>query len=276
MNIIAQSLVPKCLLSRIVGKLASQRLGFLTRWAIRLFIRRYGVNMQEAEISDYRQFSTFNDFFTRALKSDARVLVKDDNAVISPVDGCVSACGYLQKDQILQAKGAYFSVNALCAGDETVGRYFENGAFLTTYLSPKDYHRFHMPISGQLKKIIYVPGKLFSVNPTTVNAKPGLFANNERVICVFETAIGKMAVIAVGAMIVGSVAIEGQGIIARGKTITSFPASQHFSCGDVLGCFRLGSTILALFEENKIHWDASIQQNSALHLYQKIGHLNLV
>ena len=179
-----QNLLPQHILSRCMGKLADARLGFLTRFAIKHFISHYQVNLSEAEISDYHAFETFNAFFTRALKSDARIFSDEKNVLLSPADGCVSECGFLEKDQMLQAKGAYFSVNGLCGG-ESVGHYFENGAFLTAYLSPRDYHRFHIPIAGRLEKMIYVPGKLFSVNTVSVKEVPGLFAKNERVICLF-------------------------------------------------------------------------------------------
>ncbi|OGT51770.1 MAG: phosphatidylserine decarboxylase [Gammaproteobacteria bacterium RIFCSPHIGHO2_12_FULL_42_13] len=264
MNLFLQSLFPQCLLSRLVGKLADKRFGFLTRFFIQAFIRRYKVNLDEAAISDFRSFHTFNEFFTRLLKPEVRSIPEGD-AIISPVDGCVSECGYAAKDQILQAKGAYFSINQLLVGDAAA---FDNGAFLTAYLSPKDYHHFHMPIAGTLVKMIYVPGKLFSVNPYTVNALPGLFSKNERVICIFETALGKMVMVAVGAMIVGSVAIEGHGVIAPGKKITDFDVSMTFARGDRLGHFRLGSTIILLFEKYKIQWSPEIQKERVLKLYE--------
>ncbi len=260
-----------------MGKLANAKLGCLTRFGIKKFIAHYRVNMSEAKISDYTQFKTFNDFFTRELKPGARVISSEKNSIISPVDGCISELGQIDKDQLLQAKNAYFNLNDLCGGDVLADR-FENGSFLTAYLSPKDYHRFHMPLSGKLKKMIYVPGKLFSVNPSSVKNVPGLFARNERVICIFETEVGLMALIAVGAMIVGSVSMNWHGIVApqKNRRIETWHYDHQsliLQKGDAVGHFRLGSTVIVLCEQNKIAWNAALQSNSILELGQVIGKL---
>src|SRR3990167_8349676 len=257
-----QNLIPQHLLSHFMWKLANAELGALTQLGIKKFIDRYRVNMSEAKISDCTQFKTFNDFFTRELKIGARTISQDVDAFISPVDGCISELGLIQKDQLLQAKGAYFNGRDLCGGD---------GAFLTAYLSPKDYHRFHMPIDGQLKKMIYVPGKLFSVNPASVNNVPGLFARNERVICVFETAIGTVALIAIGAMIVGSIAMHWHGIVVpqKKREIQSWYYDNQkimLQRGDEVGHFQLGSTVILLCEKNKLAWHSSLQSGSALRM----------
>lgn len=271
-----QNLIPQHLLSHWMGKLANAELGALTQFGIKQFIDHYHVNMHEAKIEDYTQFKSFNDFFTRELKVGARIISQDSDAFISPVDGCISELGLIQKDQLLQAKGAYFNVRDLCGGDVALSQQFEDGAFLTAYLSPKDYHRFHMPIDGQLKKMIYVPGKLFSVNPASVNNVPGLFARNERVICVFETQIGTVALIAVGAMIVGSIAMNWHGIVGpqKKREIQSWDYTNQkimLKRGDEVGHFRLGSTVILLCEKDKLQWDVLLQSGSELQLGDVIG-----
>ncbi len=259
-----------------MGRLANAKLGCLTHFGIKKFIAHYRVNMDEAKITDYRQFQSFNDFFTRELKSNARVMPSDPKAFISPVDGCVSECGKIEKDQLLQAKGAYFNLLDLLGGDKELTRYFEDGQFLTAYLSPKDYHRFHMPIVGELKKMIYVPGKLFSVNQSSVKNVSGLFARNERVICVFDTEIGKVALIAVGAMIVGSIAMKWHGIVAPQKKRLIQMWNYHdqkiqLNRGDEVGHFQLGSTVIVLCERNKAQWNVDLQSGKLLRVYEMIG-----
>lgn len=271
-----QNLIPQHLLSHLMGKLANAKLGSLTHFGIQKFIAHYRVNMDEAKISDYRQFQSFNDFFTRELKSNARVMPSDPQAFISPVDGCVSECGKIEKDQLLQAKGAYFNLLDLLGGDKASAQYFEDGRFLTAYLSPKDYHRFHMPIAGELKKMIYVPGKLFSVNQSSVKNVPGLFARNERVICIFDTEIGKVALIAVGAMIVGSIAMKWHGIVAPQKKHAIQMWEYHdqkiqLNRGDEVGHFQLGSTVILLCEKNRIKWNELIKSEEMLKLGQCIA-----
>lgn len=274
MNSWQQNCIPQHLLSRLMGKLASAKLGKLTQWGIKQFIAHYKVNMDEAAISDYSQFETFNDFFTRALKPGARIISQENNSVVSPVDGCISEIGTIEKNQLLQAKGTYYSLENLC-GDSSVAAHFENGSFLTAYLSPKDYHRFHMPFAGQLLQMRYMPGKLYSVNVSSVENVPGLFAKNERVVCLFETAIGKMAVIPVGAMIVGSIAMNWHGVVVPGSRYHWNYESQSlcFDKGNELGHFRLGSTVIMLFEKNRLAWDAQLAAGKSLRLGDVIAHL---
>jgi len=271
-----QNLIPQHFLSRLAGKLANPRLGLITQWAIKKFIAHYKVNMAEAKIADCREFKTFNDFFTRELKAGARVIASDENSMISPVDGCISELGAIEKDKLLQAKGAYFNLLDLCAGDKALNKIFENGSFLTIYLAPKDYHRFHMPIAGKLLQMIYVPGKLYSVNPSSVQNVPGLFALNERVICIFETDIGKVAFIAVGAMIVGSMSMNWHGIVApsNNRMITQWDYADKnimLKRGDEVGHFRLGSTVILLCEHNAVRWNSLLQTKKTLQLGEIIG-----
>ena len=271
-----QNLIPQRALSRALGMLANARLGGLTTLAIQAFVRKYQVAMNEAEIRDIRQFKTFNDFFTRALKPGLRTLSGDENTIISPVDGCVSELGKIEQDQLLQAKGAYFSLADLCA-DANIAAYFNNGAFLTAYLAPKDYHRIHMPFTGKLIDMIYVPGNLFSVDPESVRGIPNLFARNERVICVFETSKGMMAVIAVGAMIVGSIATVWHGVVVpqEGRYIKRWNYHDQnitLKRGDELGHFMLGSTVVLLTQENAFSWNRTVMTNSPLKMGEILTH----
>lgn len=270
-----QNLFPQKWLSHFLGSLANANMGALTHFAIKRFVAHYQVNLNESLFSEADQFASFNDFFTRALKPGARQIIKDNAKIISPVDGAISELGLINDHRLLQAKGKYFTLDSLCA-DQDVADYFRSGQFLTAYLSPKDYHRFHMPYSGQLLEMIYVPGKLFSVNQSSVANVDQLFARNERVICIFETAIGKMAVIAVGAMIVGSVMMKWHGIVAPQKkpqVIQWDYADKHIVLeqGDELGHFRLGSTVIVLFEKDKMNWDAQLKSESLLRLGDVLG-----
>lgn len=269
-----QTIFPQHILSRVLGKLANAKLGCLTRFTIKKFIAHYRVNLSEAKITDYKQFKTFNDFFTRELQVGARFIAQEKNVLVSPVDGYVSEWGDITEDKLLQAKGAYFNLHDLCGKDVSMSEHFINGKFLTAYLSPKDYHRFHMPVTGKLKKMIYIPGKLFSVNPFSVKNIPGLFARNERVICLFETEIGCVAFIAVGAMIVGGIAMHWHGIVAPGKqkAVWHYESDQIvLQRGDEVGHFRLGSTVIILCEKSSIKWMDALQENSVLRLGEVIA-----
>lgn len=273
-----QKLFPQHTLSKLLGRLANAKLGVLTTFFIKQFVKSYRVNLSEAQVTDPAGFESFNAFFTRALKPGARSMKLDHNCLLSPVDGAISEIGAIEQDRLLQAKGAYFSLTNLCGGDKTLASCFENGAFLTAYLSPKDYHRFHMPISGRLLEMVYVPGSLFSVNRSSVKNVPGLFARNERVICVFETEIGKVAMIAVGAMVVGSVEMRFHGVVApqENRVIKRWSYDDktiQFAQGDELGCFRLGSTIIVLCEKDRVNWASHLKSDAALLLGDVIGDL---
>lgn len=246
-----------------MGKLASlQSPKSLKNWAIKKFIRRYGVNLHEAIETDYQKYLSFNDFFSRRLKPDARLIDADISHIISPADGKISEIGHIKKNSILQAKNHAYTLENLLGGEKFLhADLFENGKFITIYLSPKDYHRVHIPIKGKLLQTVYIPGKFFSVNPATVESVPDLFAKNERVITFFDTASGKIAVIFVGAMIVGSIVITAQ----EGDTLEK---------GQELGYFQLGSTVIVLFQENKIHFQPGLTANCALQMGQKIADIN--
>ena len=224
--VLPQYLMPKQALTTLAGKFASAQLGGLTTSVIRRFVARYNVNMAEAANPDITSYASFNDFFTRALKPGARPLATAD--LICPVDGAISQFGPIQKDQIFQAKGHSYSTTTLVGGDAVAAARFDNGYFATLYLSPRDYHRIHMPCAGELTRMVHVPGDLFSVNPTTARGVPGLFARNERVVCFFESADGPFVLVLVGATIVGSMATVWHGQVnpPRSGTLRQWDSAQ--------------------------------------------------
>jgi phosphatidylserine decarboxylase len=244
-----QYLLPKHAITAFGWHVATARAGSITTGIIRWFVGKYGVNMAEAANPDITSYPSFNEFFTRALKSGARPLAQAD--LVCPVDGAISQFGRIERDQIFQAKGHSFSTTALVGGDAALGAQFENGHFANIYLSPKDYHRIHMPCDGRLTRMTYVPGDLFSVNPVTAQGVPGLFARNERVVCVFDSARGPFVLVLVGAAIVGSMATVWQGVInpPRGPVREWRYDDQKIELkqGDEMGRFLLGSTVVMLF-----------------------------
>ncbi|MFM9426166.1 phosphatidylserine decarboxylase [Variovorax sp. GrIS 2.14] len=254
--VLPQYLFPKLALTNFAGWVAGKERGAVTTWIIRRFVAKYGVDMGEALESDIAHYKSFNDFFTRALKPGARPLAQAD--LISPVDGAISQFGPIEGDQIFQAKGHSYTTTALVGGDATLAAQFAHGSFATLYLSPKDYHRIHMPCDGELVRMIYVPGELFSVNPTTARGVPGLFARNERVVCVFESASGPFVLVLVGATIVGSMATVWHGVInpprqgelrewRYGTGANDSSPRVALKKGDEMGRFLLGSTVVMLF-----------------------------
>ena len=248
--VLPQYLLPKKALTVFAGKVAGARGGKWTTGLIKWFVKRYQVNMEEAANPDIASYASFNEFFTRALKAGARPLAKAD--YICPVDGAISQCGRIEADQIFQAKGHEYSTTALVGGDATLAAQFQDGEFATIYLSPKDYHRIHMPVDGTLTRMIYVPGDLFSVNPTTARGVPGLFARNERVVCVFDTAHGPLVLTLVGATIVGSMATTWHGVVnpPRSGQINEWryvDGKVELRQGEEMGRFLLGSTVVMLF-----------------------------
>lgn len=259
-----QHLLPKQALTRLAGAAAGLRAGALTTGVIRRFIARYGVDMTEAAQPDPAAYSTFNDFFTRALKPGARPLAHSD--WISPVDGAISQFGAIEGDRIFQAKGHHYTCRALVGGDSELATRFEGGHFATLYLSPRDYHRIHMPAQGRLIRMMHVPGALYSVNPATARGVPGLFARNERVVCVFEGAHGPFVMALVGATIVGSMATVWHGLVnpPRTRTLREWhytgpgQASTVLLQGDEMGRFLLGSTVVMLLPPGPLrfnpHW----------------------
>ena len=254
--VLPQYLLPKQALTVLAGKLASAEAGSLTTRVIRWFVGRYNVNMAEAANPDIASYESFNEFFTRPLKAGARPLAEAD--FISPVDGAISQFGAIERDQIFQAKGHSYSTTALVGGDRELAAQFEDGSFATLYLSPRDYHRIHMPCAGRLTRMIYVPGALFSVNPTTARGVPGLFARNERVVCVFESEFGPFVLTLVGATIVGSMATVWHGVVnpPRPGVVREWrydgPAAVDLEKGAEMGRFLLGSTVVMLFPKNTL------------------------
>ncbi|MEO8101259.1 MAG: archaetidylserine decarboxylase [Betaproteobacteria bacterium] len=255
LTLLLQTMLPKQSLTALGGRIAGARGGTLTTRLIRWFVGRYGVNMQEAVNPDVGSYMSFNEFFTRPLRPEVRPLASAD--FICPVDGAISQFGAIADDQIFQAKGHSYSTTALVGGDSALAAAFRDGSFATLYLSPRDYHRIHMPCDGQLTRMIYVPGTLFSVNPATARAVPGLFARNERVVCVFATAAGPFVLILVGATIVGSMATVWHGVVnpPRSRQIrewTYAAGEVALRKGDEAGRFLLGSTVVLLFPKGTV------------------------
>ena len=251
-------LLPKRALTVAAGGLASGEHGGLSTALIRWFVRHYGVDMNEAADPDIESYRSFNDFFTRALKPGARPLAAAE--LVCPVDGAISQFGAIELDQIIQAKGHQYSTAALLAGDAALAAQFDHGLFATLYLSPRDYHRVHMPCDGRLTRMTYVPGDLFSVNPSTVLAVPGLFARNERVVCVFEGKRGPFVLVLVGATIVGSMATVWHGVVNPPRL--GEPREWRYDDtpvvlrqGDEMGRFQLGSTVVALFPKQPLKFN---------------------
>jgi phosphatidylserine decarboxylase len=272
--VLAQYLLPKVALTRAAGWLARARGGAATTWAIRRFIGRYGVDMSEAADPDPAHYATFNDFFTRPLRANARPLAQAD--YLCPVDGAISQLGAIESGQIFQAKGHTYSVQTLLAGDAELAAPFADGQFATLYLSPRDYHRIHMPCAGRLTQMIHVPGALFSVNPATARAVPGLFARNERVICLFDTARGPLALALVGATIVGSMATVWHGVVnpprpGRVRRWTYDGQNIELAQGAELGRFLLGSTVIALWPQGTLQFSQHCSPGAAVRMGQALG-----
>ena len=255
--VIPQYLMPKLAMTRLAGLVASAEWGSVTTWVIKRFVKRYNVNMNEAANADPAHYKSFNEFFTRPLKDGVRPLSSSE--WVCPVDGAISQCGAIERDQIFQAKGHHYSTRALVGGDAALAAQFQNGQFATLYLSPRDYHRIHMPMAGKLLRMVHVPGDLFSVNPTTARGVPGLFARNERVVCEFETERGPMVLVLVGATIVGSMATVWHGQVnpPRPGTVREWRYESQdvrLQKGEEMGRFLLGSTVVMLFPENSLRF----------------------
>ncbi len=269
-----QYFLPKHLLTRLVGVFAGAKMGKFTTWCIKKFIDHYNVNTAEME-DDIESFETFNDFFSRPLKNYTRPIDKDERSVVFPSDGRVSQFGDLTENIQLQAKGHYFTVDNLL-GSEEYGNYFRNGKFATVYLSPRDYHRVHIPVDGILQKMIHIPGDLFSVNPLYVQNIPELYAHNERVVCIFETPVGKMAVVLVGATIVRSISTVWCGTVAPNKSnqvveIDYQKTNVRFKRGEEIAKFTMGSTVICLFEKDKIDFAGDYGIESRVHYGNKMA-----
>ena len=259
---LSQYLMPKQAMTAFGSVIASAEAGAATTKLIGWFVRRYGVDMSEAADPDIASYRSFNAFFTRALKPGARPIA--DAALVSPVDGAISQFGRIDGDQIFQAKGHQYSTTALVGGDAALAAHFQDGSFATLYLSPKDYHRIHMPCDGRLLRMIHVPGELFSVNPVTARGVPGLFARNERVVCVFDGSGGPFVLALVGATIVGSMATVWHGVVNPPRPAT--PRTWDYADGQVvlkqgeeMGRFLLGSTVVLLFPKGPMAFDPTWQ-----------------
>ena len=274
--VLPQYLLPKGALTNFAGRVAGAKGGAMTTRLIRWFVGRYNVNMDEALDPDITHYTSFNDFFTRALRPGARPIAQAD--YVCPVDGRISQFGTIDKDQIFQAKGHQFSTTALVGGDAALAAQFEHGSFANLYLSPRDYHRIHMPCDGRLTRMIYVPGELFSVNPTTARGIPGLFARNERVVCVFESAHGPFVMTLVGATIVGSMATVWHGVVnppRSGQVRDWSYANDHIVLkkGEELGRFLLGSTVVMLFPKDTLQFNPAWQPAGPVQLGEVMGNL---
>jgi phosphatidylserine decarboxylase len=273
-RVLHQHLIPQHGLTRFAGFIANKRSGARTTRLIEWFIRRYGVDMGEALDPDPSHYASFNEFFTRALKPEARPLAQAD--WVSPVDGAISQFGPVERDQIFQAKGHRYSTTALVGGDAELAARFEDGHFATLYLSPRDYHRIHMPCDGVLRRMVYVPGDLFSVNPTSAQGVAGLFARNERVVCVFDTPLGPMVLALVGATIVGSMATVWHGVVNPPRT--QQVRTWHYDApavslkqGQEMGRFLLGSTVVMLFPAGPMRFNPAWAADGAIRMGEAMG-----
>jgi phosphatidylserine decarboxylase len=275
LKVLPQYLMPKQAMTTFAGRVAGAKGGALTTRLIRWFVGKYGVNMDEAVNPDIASYASFNEFFTRPLRPGVRPLA--NVPFICPVDGAISQFGNIDDHQIFQAKGHTFTTAELVGGDEKLAGHFQHGSFANLYLSPKDYHRLHMPCDGRLTRMIYVPGKLFSVNPTTARGVPGLFARNERVVCVFESPEhGPFVLVLVGATIVGSMATVWHGVVnpKRNNAVAEWNYKDQqivLKKGDEMGRFLLGSTIVMLFQKNTISFNPDWQPEGSVRLGEIMG-----
>ena len=275
LRVLPQYLLPKRALTAFAGIIASAKAGGLTTRLIHWFIAKYGVNMAEAANDDITSYQSFNEFFTRALREGARPI--SDADYVSPIDGQISQYGVIQGDQIFQAKGHHYSTAALVGGDRDLAAKFQDGQFANLYLSPKDYHRIHMPCDGRLTRMIYVPGDLFSVNPTTARGVPGLCARNERVVCVFHSGNGPFVLVLVGATIVGSVATVWHGVVNPpriGEIREWHYDGQEVALkkGAEMGRFLLGSTVVMLFASNQLEFNRQWVPAKSIRMGEAMGY----
>lgn len=274
--IVAQHVIPQHLLSRLVGWLASSEIPWLKNRLIAAFIKQFDVNMSEAQRKTPQEFRNFNDFFTRELEDGARRIATGKEEIVSPADGAVSQLGNIEDGRIFQAKGQDYSLVELLGGDTARAAEFAEGEFATIYLSPKDYHRVHMPVTGTLREMVYVPGDLFSVNKTTAENVPRLFARNERVVAIFDTEHGPMAMVLVGAMIVAAIETVWHGLVTPPKRelkVTSYntPKPVVLEKGAEMGRFLLGSTVVLCFPKGRIQWLDRLQADTPLRMGEPIA-----
>ena len=271
-----QQFVPQQKISKAAGRLAASSHPMVKRAFIRSFAKAYDISLEDYERQSLNAYESFNDFFTRELKDDARAIDTTAQGIVSPADGLISQLGQIQDHKLLQAKGRHYDIGQLLANNED-GNYFADGSFATVYLAPSNYHRVHMPFAGTLTKTRYVPGTLFSVNTTTAANVPDLFARNERLVCLFDTEYGKAAVVLVGAMIVAGIETVATGKITRTDDIQEAEHDIRLEKGDELGRFYLGSTaIVVLPKAAKADWQDNIMANTAVQMGQLLGLANNV
>jgi phosphatidylserine decarboxylase len=270
-----QHLLPQHALSRLILRATRVRTPWFKNALVRGFLKLYAIDMTEAAQCDPLSFGSFNEFFTRALKPGARSIAADPAAIACPVDGTISEAGSIDGERLVQAKGRCYTLTELLAA-QAWARDFEGGSFATIYLAPFNYHRVHMPLRGQLEDTVYVPGRLFSVNAATAAHVPKLFARNERVLTLFDTAFGQVAVIMVGALNVGSIATVWAGDIAPAarRVIARLPHQDVLlEKGEELGRFNMGSTVILLFQRNRARWHVDVRAGATVRLGQSMGSL---
>lgn len=273
-----QYVMPQVYLTRLAGWFAKQNWGTVTHFTIKVFAKKYHVDMSEADKPHFTDYANFNEFFTRKLKADARKIDENPTALCLPADGRISQLGHIDKDLLLQAKGHSFNLRDLLANDDELSERFKNGEFITTYLSPRDYHRVHMPCDGTLRKMLYVPGDLFSVNPFLAEHIPNLFARNERVICVFDTEFGTMVQILVGATITASISTVWAGVINPPRPneikIWTYDGENTINLlkGQEMGAFQLGSTVINLFQQDSVKLADTLGVDSITRVGEILGY----
>jgi len=274
LGVLMQYICPQHLLSRLTGILANCRWKWFKNWAIRRLIRVHHVNVSEATSGNLDDYPNFNSFFTRHLRPELRPIAPLAHQLASPVDGTISQMGVIHDQMIFQAKNFDYSLKTLLGGSDEWAAQFTDGNFATLYLAPRDYHRVHIPCDGQLQQTIYVPGRLFSVNPLTTESVSGLFARNERLVCLFDSAAGPMAVILVGAMLVGQMRTAWSKESPHSKTVSvERPQPFLIKKGEEVGHFLMGSTVIILFAKGRIHWDPALRGKTPVRMGQMIGTL---
>ncbi|MGR8934563.1 MAG: archaetidylserine decarboxylase [Gammaproteobacteria bacterium] len=274
--VLPQYLLPHHPLSRLMGVLTHSQNKVLKNWMIGQAVRYFHVDMDEAQESDIDAYPSFSHFFTRALKPDVRPIDDAADAIVSPADGTVSQAGGIDHKKIIQAKGKYYSVVELLGGDRDRARPFKNGKFATIYLSPKDYHRLHMPLTGTLREMVHIPGRLFSVNAVTADGVPNLFARNERVAAIFDTEAGPMALVLVGAIFVASIHTVWHGIVTppSAKSVYRWSYQKHpvqLRRGEEMGHFNMGSTVIVLFGHDAVRWIDGLAAGKTVKMGERIG-----
>ncbi|MBJ7553246.1 archaetidylserine decarboxylase [Marinomonas spartinae] len=272
----AQHITPQKTLSRLIGKIAECETSWVKNTFISQFVKKYQVDMSEAVNSNALSYRNFNDFFTRAIRPELRPICDEDNSIVCPADGAISQIGKIEYGTLYQAKGHTYSLTSLLGGDAALSDQFLGGSFATVYLSPRDYHRVHIPLTGKLTKMIHIPGKLFSVNKVTAEQIPSVFARNERTVCLFDTEAGPMAVILVGAMIVASIETTWAGQVTPfNKNVVTWDyqdlSNIEIQKGEEMGRFKLGSTAIVLFGKDAVKWEENLQADSKTKMGMKFG-----